>query len=75
MKKTFFLLLATLCVSTAEAAEQFLQFGKTEGNQLCMTGTTDTIQYDVNDWEGVKIAVRNLRNDLRSLDAEGQATD
>jgi len=67
MKKLFIILLASLCLGKTNAAEQFIHFQKSADSQLCLTGTTDTIHYDANDWEGVKIAVRNLRNDLRAV--------
>lgn len=73
MKRILTLLFTTLCAYTTKAAEPFIQFGKAEGNQLCITGKADTIQYDVQDWEGVKITVRNLRNDLRVVTGSDHA--
>ena len=34
---------------------------------MVLTQSTDTIAYDANDWEGVKIAVRSLRQDLTAV--------
>jgi len=67
MKKTLFSILASLLFLEADATDKFVHFQRTDNNQLCITGTTDTIRYDNNDWEGVKIAVRNLRNDLKAV--------
>jgi len=63
-QKVLFILLFSFFVCNAEAAERFIHFQKIGNSQLCLTGTTDTICYDSNDWAGVKIAVQNLRNDL-----------
>lgn len=49
------------------AAEQFVTFHKGDKTTIQLTQTTDTISYDTNDWEGVKIAVRNLRQDLSAV--------
>lgn len=66
MKKL--LLLSSLFVSLqCFAAQQFVSFDKQSNTVLQLTNTTDTIVYDVADWEGVKIAVRNLRNDLLAV--------
>lgn len=67
MKKTLFSILASLLFVETDAADKFVHFQRTDNNQLCITGTTDTIRYDNNDWEGVKIAVRNLSNDLKAV--------
>ncbi|MDE7085692.1 MAG: glycosyl hydrolase 115 family protein, partial [Prevotella sp.] len=49
------------------AAERFVTFSKTANTQLLLTGTNDTIVYDSGDWEGVKIAINNLKQDLTSV--------
>ena len=67
MKRIYFTLALLLVAGMSLAANQFVQFKKTAESQLCLTGTSDTILYDANDWEGVKIAVRNLRNDLKAV--------
>ena len=70
MNKRFFLSwLCCACVSLANlfAAEPFVSFSRSDASQLCLTGTNDTILYDANDWEGVKIAVCNLRQDLKAV--------
>ena len=61
------LLMAFLSVLTVWAAEDFVTFSRTDASQLCLTGSQDTIVYDAADWEGVKIAVRSLRQDLLAV--------
>ena len=67
MKKPFFLLMCVLTAICMGAAEPFVTFSRTDATQLCLTGGKDTIQYDANDWEGVKITVCNLRQDLKAV--------
>ncbi len=67
MKKLYITFVLLLVTSVVLGAEQFVQYQKTADSQLRLTGTADTILYDANDWEGVKIAVRNLRNDLKAV--------
>lgn len=66
MKKILLPLLCALCLTT-NAAEQFVTFSKTANTQLRLTGTSDTITYDCGDWEGVRIAINNLKQDLTSV--------
>lgn len=66
MRKTLLSLLCASCL-TMNAAEQFVTFSKTADTQLLLTGTNDTIVYDYGDWEGVKIAIANLKQDLTSV--------
>lgn len=55
-------------ISAVDAAEQFVKFDKASAdNALLLTGTKDTIRYSPSDWKGVKMAVANLRHDLRSV--------
>ena len=67
MKKFLFLFLISFVVISVKAAQPFISFTQEANNQLRLTQQTDTIKYAVSDWEGVKIAVRNLRNDLRAF--------
>ena len=60
-----FLLLASYL--SVEAAQQFVKFEPPASNALVLTGTKDTIRYSQTDWKGVKMAVTNLRKDLRSV--------
>lgn len=55
-------------ISAVDAAPQFVKFDKASAdNALLLTGTKDTIRYSPSDWKGVKMAVANLRHDLRSV--------
>ena len=65
--KQILLLMFLLAASAMNAAEPFVTFSRSDASQLCLTGGADTIQYDPSDWEGVKIAVRNLRKDLLAV--------
>ena len=68
--KKYILLVGMLLgiISTVDAAEQFVKFDKALAeNALLLTGTKDTIRYSPSDWKGVKMAVANLRHDLRSV--------
>ena len=67
--------LATTCimVTQATAADKFVSFNRTDATQLELTSKQDTIVYDRNEWEGVKIAVRNLRNDLQAVSGSSNA--
>ena len=67
MKKILFLFLISFVVISVKATQPFISFTQEANNQLRLTQQTDTIKYSVSDWEGVKIAVRNLRNDLRAV--------
>lgn len=59
--------MAVFSFTAIRAAEQFVSFEKDNAEQLCLTSTSDTIVYADNDWKGVKIAVSNLRNDLKAV--------
>lgn len=63
MKKSLILFLISFVVSV-RAAQPFISFTQDANHQLRLTQQTDTIEYANSDWEGVKIAVHNLRNDL-----------
>lgn len=68
--KKYILLVGMLLgvISAVDAAPQFVKFDKASaGNALLLTGTKDTIRYSPSDWKGVKMAVANLRHDLRSV--------
>jgi len=68
MKRLSLLLSLTfLFIGKANAASQFITFQKTDANALSITNVSDTIRYDANDWAGVQLAVRNLRNDLTAV--------
>ena len=70
MKTKSLTILAALSVAAilnVNAADTFVSFTRNADNQLQLTQTTDTIVYADADWEGVKIAVRNLRADLKTV--------
>lgn len=67
MRTLLSVLLCALFTSCMWAAESFVTFSRENANQLCLTGSKDTILYDAADWEGVKIAVRSLRADLKAV--------
>lgn len=60
-------LLFPLVAVKALAAVTFVSFSPADDNQLQLTGQTDTIVYDAADWEGVQIAVSNLKADLKAV--------
>lgn len=68
-------LLAMLALVPAflNAAEPFITFSRSAETQLKLTQSTDTIAYASEDWEGVKIAVRNLRQDLMAVTGTDKA--
>lgn len=74
MKKHYFsLVLSFLFAASLMGAEQFVSFNKEYPSQWNLAQSSDTIVYDEEEWEGVKIAVRNLRNDLRSVTGSDKA--
>lgn len=73
MKKSI-LILGIICVSyLANAADRFVSFTKNADTQWELTQHNDTIIYDYSEWEGVKIAVRNLRKDLMTVTGSSNA--
>ncbi len=68
------ILLLTIAVLSAAIlnAQNFVTFGEESGSWLLNQGS-DTIMYDPADWEGVKIAVRNLKNDLIAVTGSDHA--
>ena len=68
----FSFLIVSFCSLTARAAERFVSFNTVnDGFLLCPSN--GTITYDDNDWEGVKIAIRNLQNDLKAVTGSDKA--
>ena len=66
MRKFITTLLAFACLP-AFSADRFVTFHKMDSTAMVLTQSTDTIAYDANDWEGVKISVRSLRQDLTAV--------
>lgn len=66
--KRFVLLFVFVCMSLVMmATETFVSFVKGGDSEWRLTQGNDTVVYAADDWEGVKIAVRNLRNDLKAV--------
>ena len=55
-----------ICTNMA-CATDFITFKQSSTSDVELTGTSDTITYDPLDWKGVRIAVENLRNDLKAV--------
>ena len=68
----FSFLIVSFCSLTARAAERFVSFN-TVNDALLLCPSNGTITYDDNDWEGVKIAIRNLQNDLKAVTGSDKA--
>ena len=66
------LLLVIACANIAYATE-FINFKRSSISDVELTGTSDTITYDPLDWKGVKMAVENLRHDLKAVTGSANA--
>ena len=66
MKKQLILMSLLLLATAMQAAKDFVSFTKGAG-MTKLTGSSDTIVYDRNEWKGVVMAVNNLRNDLKAV--------
>lgn len=55
------------------AAEQFVHFSTSQAEALQLTGKSDTIRYSPSEWKGVKMAIGNLRSDLRAVTGSDRA--
>ena len=66
MKKQLILMSFLLLATAIQAAEDFVSFTKGAG-MTKLTGSSDTIVYDRNEWKGVIMAINNLRNDLKAV--------
>ncbi len=71
-KKMISLLLVIACANIAYATE-FINFKRSSISDVELTGTSDTITYDPLDWKGVKMAVENLRHDLKAVTGSANA--
>ncbi len=72
MKNVLVLFLSILSTH-AFGADKFVTFSKSEKTAICLTNSSDTITYADNEWQGVKIAVGNLRNDLKAVTGSSNA--
>jgi len=67
MRRLFLLLVISMCAGIA-GAQDFVRFDNGDGDcWLLNNQSSDTIIYAQEDWEGVRIAVRNLKNDLKAV--------
>lgn len=73
MKRSLLLIFTISISCLIYATDKFVSFKKITNNQLQLTNTTDTITYDSGEWEGVKIAIRNLRSDLKAVTGSSNA--
>lgn len=73
MKPLLLAVMAIFLSSAANAAEQFVSFSRTDESQIRLTQTKDTVVYSPADWAGVKLAVQNLRNDLKAVTGSDNA--
>ena len=67
MRGFIFWLILVANAGIAFAADRFVSFVPTNANLLRLTQRTDTITYDPADWEGVRIAIANLKQDLKAV--------
>ena len=64
MKKLILSLIAPMCLTGVQAAERFVSFAK-QADAVNITNAT--IGYSENEYEGVKIAIKNLQADMQSV--------
>ena len=60
------------CTNAAYATD-FVTFKRHSLSDIELTRTSDTITYDPLDWKGVKMAVENLRHDLKAVTGSANA--
>ena len=65
-------LLIAVCTNIAYATD-FVTFKRNSLSDIELTGTSDTITYDPLDWKGVRMAVENLRHDLKAVTGSADA--
>ena len=71
-KKLIILLLMAVCTNIAYATD-FITFKRSSQSDIELTRTSDTITYDPLDWKGVRMAVENLRHDLKAVTGSANA--
>ena len=59
--------------TNAAYAKDFVTFKRHSLSDIELTRTSDTITYDPLDWKGVKMAVENLRHDLKAVTGSANA--
>ena len=62
-----------LSANVLRAADSFISFTTTLNRSVCLSPSADTIVCDPSDWEGVKMAVANLRNDFKAVTGSSNA--
>ncbi len=67
MNRNLLTLLLILIALQAAAAGRFISFSPCADTDFSLTQTSDTVRFDPQDWEGVKMAVGSLRNDLQAV--------
>ena len=70
--KLIILLLMAVCTNIAYATD-FITFQRSSQSDIELTRTSDTITYDPLDWKGVRMAVENLRHDLKAVTGSANA--
>lgn len=66
------ILLIAVCTNIAYATD-FVTFKRHSLSDIELTRTSDTITYDPLDWKGVRMAVENLRHDLKAVTGSANA--
>ena len=66
------ILLIAACTNAAYATD-FITFKRSSQSDIELTRTSDTITYDPLDWKGVRMAVENLRHDLKAVTGSANA--
>ena len=66
------LLMIAACTNAAYATD-FVTFKRHSLSDIELTRTSDTITYDPLDWKGVRMAVENLRHDLKAVTGSANA--
>lgn len=67
MKQKIISFIILTLYTTFTYSTDFVTFKRNAATDVELTGKTDTITYDPNDWKGVHIAVGNLRQDLKAV--------
>ncbi len=66
MKKTFLSLMMLLATCSIKAADNFIAFTK-DINTTVELSAGGSITYDTNDYEGILLAIANLKNDMQAV--------
>ncbi len=66
-------LLLVIAYANIAYATEFINFKRSSIYDVELTETSDTITYDPLDWKGVRMAVENLRHDLKAVTGSANA--